>query len=102
MIGTNKKDATETAELLLEDARAGRLRRGADAPAIDALLAERGVVVVTQSRAGRRSTPPRRAAGEPHGRPRVKLSEWDALLAAAAGSATPALPDSTTALDSKR
>ena len=24
-----------------------------------------------------------RAAGEPHGRPRVKLAEWDALLAAA-------------------
>ena len=35
VIGTNKKDATETAELLLEDARAGRLRRGPDAPAID-------------------------------------------------------------------
>ena len=28
VIGTNKKDATETVELLLEDARAGKLRRG--------------------------------------------------------------------------
>ena len=37
VIGTNKKDATETIELLLEDARAGRLpaalRRGARGPA---------------------------------------------------------------------
>jgi ferredoxin--NADP+ reductase len=42
-----------------------------------------------------------RAAGEPHGRPRVKLSEWEALLAVAAGSDA-ALADSSTALDSKR
>ena len=42
VIGTNKKDATETVELLLEDARAGLLppggRRGRRR-----LLAERGV-----------------------------------------------------------
>ena len=30
VIGTNKKDATETVELLLEDARAGRLRARLD------------------------------------------------------------------------
>ena len=47
VIGTNKKDATETVALLLEDAAAGRLpRRGATAEAVDALLAERGVAPV--------------------------------------------------------
>ena len=49
MIGTNKKDATETVEHLLEDARAGRLTSvGGSAADVDALLAERGVEVVTQ------------------------------------------------------
>ena len=45
VIGTNKKDATETVELLLEDAAAGRLepKPDATAAAVDALLAERGV-----------------------------------------------------------
>ena len=48
VIGTNKKDATETVELLLEDARAGALPRAPDASAeaVDALLAERGAEVV--------------------------------------------------------
>ena len=48
VIGTNKKDATETVELLLEDAAAGRLepKPDASAAAVDALLAERGVAVV--------------------------------------------------------
>jgi ferredoxin/flavodoxin---NADP+ reductase len=100
VIGTNKKDATETTQLLLEDARAGKLRRAPDAPAIDRLLAERGVVVVTQS-GWEAIDAAERAAGEPHGRPRVKLGEWQALLAAAAGSDA-ALADSSTALDSNR
>src|SRR3954469_1225014 len=50
VIGTNKKDATETIELLLEDARAGRLHRGdpdATAEAVDELLSGRGVEAVT-------------------------------------------------------
>jgi NADPH-dependent glutamate synthase beta subunit-like oxidoreductase len=44
VIGTNKKDATETVELLLEDAAAGRLepKPDATAAAVDSLLAERG------------------------------------------------------------
>jgi ferredoxin--NADP+ reductase len=82
VIGTNKKDATETVELLLEDARDGKLRRGEPAPAVDALLAERGVAVVTQSGWEAIDTA-ERAAGEPLGRPRLKLAEWDALLEAA-------------------
>ena len=44
VIGTNKKDATETVELLLEDAGGGRARRASGAAEdVDALLAERGV-----------------------------------------------------------
>ena len=86
VIGTNKKDATETVELLLEDARAGRLPRS-DAPA-DALvdvLAERGArpVIYADWEA---IDALERSRGEPLGRPRVKLCSWDELLAAAAGS----------------
>ena len=72
VIGTNKKDATETVELLLEDARAGRLpeRSGEN---IDNLLADRGVQVVTY--AGWESIDAaEKARGEPQGRPRVKLA----------------------------
>jgi ferredoxin--NADP+ reductase len=82
VIGTNKKDAAETIERLVADARAGALEHGEDASTIDALLAERGVAVVTQ--AGWESIDRmERAAGELHGRPRIKLAEWDALLDAA-------------------
>jgi ferredoxin--NADP+ reductase len=86
VIGTNKKDATETVELLLEDARAGRLPR-ADATAadVDALLDERRVRRVLYE--GWRSIDEvERGAGEKQGRPRVKLCTWDALLGAAEDS----------------
>jgi len=82
VIGTNKKDATETVELLLEDARGGRLGRGEPAAAMDEVLEERGVAVVTQT-GWQAIDAAERAAGEPQGRPRVKLAEWDALLGAA-------------------
>ena len=82
VIGTNKKDATETVALLLEDARGERLGTGEPAEAIDALLEERGVAVVTQT-GWQAIDAAERAAGEPQGRPRVKLAEWDALLGAA-------------------
>ena len=39
VIGTNRKDATETVELLLEDARAGLLDRDRAAPGLESLLA---------------------------------------------------------------
>ena len=82
VIGTNKKDATETVERLVEDAREGRIGHGADAGVVDALLADRGVRVVSQE-GWEAIDLSERSAGEPHGRPRVKLAEWDALLAAA-------------------
>ena len=47
VIGTNKKDATETVEALLADAEAGVIGgRAAPAEAVDALLAERGIDAV--------------------------------------------------------
>jgi ferredoxin--NADP+ reductase len=81
VIGTNKKDATETVELLLEDARAGRLPTRGEGT-LDDLLAERGAEVVLY--AGWEAIDvEERSRGEPLGRPRVKLSTWDELLAAA-------------------
>jgi ferredoxin--NADP+ reductase len=81
VIGTNKKDATETVELLLEDARAGRLATPKSDGTLDALLAERGVSAVMY--AGWEAIDAlERGRGEPHGRPRIKLCTWDELLAA--------------------
>ncbi len=82
VIGTNKKDATETVAHLLDDARAGLLRGGAPAGDVDALLGERGVEVVTQV-GWEAIDAAERSQGEPHGRPRVKLATWDDLLGAA-------------------
>jgi len=81
VIGTNKKDATETVELLLDDARAGLLAESAGG-SIDELLADRGLEVV--SYAGWEAIDAaERARGEEQGRPRLKLCSWDELLAAA-------------------
>jgi ferredoxin--NADP+ reductase len=84
VIGTNKKDATETVERLLEDAASGRLqpKPEASADAVDALLAERGVRVVEYA-GWTAIDEAERAAGEHSGRPRVKFCSWDDLLAAA-------------------
>jgi ferredoxin--NADP+ reductase len=81
VIGTNKKDATETVSLLLEDARAGLLPARGDGT-LEELLEERGVEAVMY--AGWEAIDrAERAAGEPHGRPRIKLCHWDGLLEAA-------------------
>jgi len=81
VIGTNKKDASETVELLLQDLHdVPRLDR--DPSAIERLLVERGARLVVY--AGWASIDEvERAAGEPLGRPRVKICTWDELLAAA-------------------
>jgi ferredoxin--NADP+ reductase len=84
IIGTNKKDATETVSLLLEDAREGRLihKEAATAAAVDALVAARDARAVLYP--GWTSIDElERAAGEKLGRPRVKLRTWDELLEAA-------------------
>jgi ferredoxin--NADP+ reductase len=81
VIGTNKKDATETVELLLEDLRDAP-RRGHPAAEVDALLEERGVRVVLYP-GWCAIDAVECAAGEKLGRPRVKLVTWEQLLEAA-------------------
>jgi ferredoxin/flavodoxin---NADP+ reductase len=81
VIGTNKKDATETVELLLEDARAGKLNRASvdSSQSLEALLDERGANYVEYD-GWQMIDAVERAAGEPLGRPRVKLHKWEKLL----------------------
>src|SRR5439155_9530046 len=73
IIGTNKKDATETVARLLEDVEAGKVthQEHATPDALEALLVERGARAVIYS--GWASIDElERAAGEKAGRPRVK------------------------------
>jgi ferredoxin--NADP+ reductase len=81
VIGTNKKDATETVELLLADARAGLLPPRGEGT-LEALLEERGANAVLYG-GWEAIDLAERSAGEPHGRPRIKLCSWAALLEAA-------------------
>jgi ferredoxin--NADP+ reductase len=84
IIGTNKKDATETVMQLLADVHDERVshREEVTAEAVEALLAEREVQAVLYT--GWTSIDElERAAGEKFGRPRVKLRTWDELLEAA-------------------
>jgi ferredoxin--NADP+ reductase len=83
VIGTNKKDALETVQHLLEDVAAGRTLEpeSPDPDAVEALLEERGVRYVSfedweaidEAEVGR---------GEPHGRPRVKFVRVEEMLEA--------------------
>jgi ferredoxin--NADP+ reductase len=83
VIGTNKKDSQDTVDRILEDAVAGRLGRPV-ADDIEEMIAAHCPYAVTwdgwqainaiETVAGVASTP---------GRPRVKLTEWDALREAA-------------------
>ena len=79
VIGTNKKDATETVERLLEDAREGALPARRDG-VIEDVLTERAREVVVYG-GWEAIDLLERSRGEPHGRPRVKLASWDELLA---------------------
>ena len=81
VIGTNKKDATETVALLLDDARAGLLPVRGEGT-LEALLAERGVEAVLYA-GWEAIDAAEREAGEPLGRPRIKLASWADLLTAA-------------------
>jgi ferredoxin/flavodoxin---NADP+ reductase len=90
IIGTNKRDAQETVRSLLEDLDADRLGTPADSDrdTLEALLAERQPDAV--SYAGWQAVDRiEREAGEPHGRPRIKLCSFEELLEAAK-DATPA------------
>jgi ferredoxin--NADP+ reductase len=82
VIGTNKKDATESIELLLEDRAAGLLPQpeAAQAEAVEALVAQRQPHAVEY--AGWEAIDAHeRDRGSASGRPRIKLCSWDELLA---------------------
>jgi ferredoxin--NADP+ reductase len=84
VIGTNKRDAQETVEQLLDDLGEGRIPEPAEATreSVDALIAEQAPDHVTWQ--GWQSIDAAEtAAGEPRGRPRVKLTSVDEMLAAA-------------------
>jgi ferredoxin--NADP+ reductase len=80
VIGTNKKDATETVALLVQDAAAGKLPSASGEDLLD-LLAERDARPVLYA-GWEAIDAAEKAAGEPMGRPRVKLCSWDELLSA--------------------
>jgi ferredoxin--NADP+ reductase len=84
IIGTNKKDATETVSQLLADLDSGALRRQETDGAADVLqwLADRRPDQVTEQ-GWQLIDAAERAAGEPHGRPRVKMCALPELLSAA-------------------
>ena len=77
VIGTNKKDATETVDLLLEDARAGRL--SSPGGSLAELLDAKGAHYVAYE-GWQAIDAAERGAGRPLGRPRVKLTAWEKLL----------------------
>jgi ferredoxin--NADP+ reductase len=81
VIGTNKKDATETVERLLEDLR-DATRRDRPPEELERLLLDRGVRLVMYPGWAAIDEHERRA-GEKLGRPRVKVCSWGELLAAA-------------------
>ena len=81
VIGTNKKCAHETVDNLLEDLAAGRLPEPQyPAQHVDGLLAERTPQRVDYA-GWQRIDAHERVAGEAQGRPRVKLTSRDELLA---------------------
>jgi ferredoxin--NADP+ reductase len=84
IIGTNKKDSQETVDALLEDVAAGKLPEPfvTDPNAIEALLTERVPDHITYAH-WQAIDAAERGAGEPHGRPRVKLTRIEHLLDAA-------------------
>jgi ferredoxin--NADP+ reductase len=88
IIGTNKRDAQETVNAVLEDLEQGRLPEPSapDRGELEELLRERRPELVTY--AGWEAIDrAEREAGEPHGRPRVKFTTFDELLEAASEGA---------------
>jgi ferredoxin--NADP+ reductase len=81
VIGTNKKDAQETVDALLEDLAAGRLREPPvpDGAVLEAALRARQPDLVTYAGWGEIDRH-ERALGEPAGRPRVKLTRIEEML----------------------
>ena len=88
VIGTNKKDAQETADNLLADVLDGKVLEAelaGDPDATPALLAERKPDAIGFAE-WQKIDAAEIANGEPQGRPRVKFTEISDMLAAAKGS----------------
>ena len=85
VIGTNKKDAQETVDSLLEDLAAGRIPEPAepDPATIESTLRARVPKLVTYA-GWDQIDRHERGLGEPHGRPRVKLTRIEEMLEIAA------------------
>jgi ferredoxin/flavodoxin---NADP+ reductase len=83
VIGNNKADSVETVNALLEDAAAGRLPEPAlrDAPSFEALVCARQPGCVSFAD-WRRLDAIETERGKPHGRPRVKFTSVEEMLAA--------------------
>ena len=81
IIGTNKKDATQTVDLLLEDLESGALPTGNADLDLGGLLAERGVEAVSYE-GWQAIDELERGRGADQGRPRVKLTSWSELIEA--------------------
>jgi ferredoxin--NADP+ reductase len=83
VIGTNKKDAQDTVDSLFADLDAGKVpERAPVEPPIEELLAERAgdhVTYLGWQAIDRAEV----AAGEPHGRPRVKFCSVEEMVEAA-------------------
>ena len=81
IIGTNKPDAAETVDAMLEEVEQGGVRQpeNPEPSAIDALLESRGVRFVTFGD-WRRLDEAEIAAGEASGRPRVKVVRIERML----------------------
>jgi ferredoxin--NADP+ reductase len=87
VIGTNKKDAQDTVDSLFADLDAGKIpeREAEDVTPIEELLSERAGDHVTYL--GWQSIDAAEvAAGEPHGRPRVKFCSIEEMVEAAKAS----------------
>lgn len=82
VIGTNKKDAVETADALLEDLHAGRLNAPADASlvGVERLLAAHRPEAVEYAH-WLDIDAHERERGEASGRPRIKICSWEEQLA---------------------
>jgi ferredoxin--NADP+ reductase len=83
VIGTNKKDAQETVDNLVEDLGAGKIpEREAAKPPLEELLSDRKPDAVVSFQGWEAIDAAEKSAGEPHGRPRVKFCRVDEMLEA--------------------
>ena len=88
VIGTNKSDGAETARSLLADAPSLRESRGSEPEEVEAVLAERGLSVVSYDD-WLAIEAEESVLGRSLGRDRVKIVGWDGLLAASGRVAGP-------------